>query len=529
MPDIRIESILGGHSPSSHFASPSQFRNSLGIDPGMPISDDNNAVMTAASGLLRPVNVQSISGTVIQDIPLWMVTNPKDGSTFVYDARGSAYVADTTFAASSVTAISDGGSLGNSSGNGLAYYDNYIYFAKNTTIARYGPLDGTPGFDGDYWVSTIGQTAMVNTTYPNDRLLSVAYRNHPMHRHSDGRLYIGDVVGNLGTIHYISTSFTSAEGDTNNSSTFDAVHVGYGLWPICMESYGSDLVIAFYEGRRNASREMRAKIAFWDTASENVNKIVWVEFPDQIVTAMKNINGVLYVMSGNLGSVGFRVSRFVGGYTFEEVAYFETGEAPFAGAVDGTAHRLLFGSATGNPEGAPCVFSIGLNKRVLGDGIFNVMRPLGTSAYTVTSLLLADNYDFGFWTPIVGRSNGSSGGSNNALDAKTGNYDGARQVWWSQVYRIGQPFLIKRIRIPLAQAVAANMTITPTIYFDDNTRTQALTVINNTNFPNSQTSANIRVSGARGDHNFWLELIWTGSSLLTVGLPIIIEYDLIPD
>jgi len=51
---IRIESILGGHSPTTHFGGAGQFRASLGIDPAQPIDDADGVFSTIGSGLLRP-------------------------------------------------------------------------------------------------------------------------------------------------------------------------------------------------------------------------------------------------------------------------------------------------------------------------------------------------------------------------------------------------------------------------------------------------------------------------------------------
>lgn len=169
---IKMESILGGQSPMSHFAGSDQFRASLGIDPGLP-AVDNTAVLfkesgVLASGLIRPAAYSSIaenSGTTIASTPMWLKQNPKDGYTYVYDAVGSIYTIGPSYyaALSGLGDLNDGGSA---RGNGCDYFDNYMYFARDTTIARYGPLNGTPTFIDDYWAGTLGLTALSNTTYP---------------------------------------------------------------------------------------------------------------------------------------------------------------------------------------------------------------------------------------------------------------------------------------------------------------------------------------------------------------------------
>ncbi|MFA7662690.1 MAG: hypothetical protein WCX88_02120, partial [Patescibacteria group bacterium] len=331
--EIRIETILGGQSPTTHFSQAGQFRASLGIDPAQPINDLDTAYSTIASGLLRPSASEEFSGTTINSAPLWMKTNPKDTLIYVYDALGSAYTITATL--DTVTALSDAGHLSSALGNGFEYYDNYMYFFKNTDVCRYGPLNGTPVFNPTYWTGTLAKTALVNTIYPSTFLNDLRLPNHPAVRHSDGTLYFGDVVDNQGYIHTIKTSKTTVEGDTNNGSTYQKLAFGYGLWPTAIESYGSDIAIAFFEGGNIGLKQKSAKLAFWDTTSTNFNKITWVEFPDSIITAIKNVNGVLYVVSGNYKTRGFRVTRFLGGYSFDEVYYSETGEPCLPGAIDG--------------------------------------------------------------------------------------------------------------------------------------------------------------------------------------------------
>lgn len=543
---IRIESILGGQSPVAYFAAEDQFRSSIGIDPAQPIADSLSSVTSGvgiATGLLRPTGVANYTGTM-GGRPQWLATNPKNALIYAYDASGSAYSVELSL--DTFTALSDGGALSAASGNGMAYYDNYIYFAKNTTIARYGPLDGTPAFNGDYWVTTLAKTSLTNTTYPTDNFVFARYPNHVMHRHSDGKLYFADVVGNQGVVHSISTTKTTVEGDTDAGSTYNALDFGYGLWPTAIETYGSSLAVALYEGpsldvdpfNNGLSRQSTAKLAFWDTTSANFNSIIFVEFPDQIISALKNVNGILYIVSGNPGAAGFRVSRYVGGTTIQEVAYFEQGQTPFAGAVDGTNERLLFGSFTYYPEASGCVYSLGLQKSSLGQGTFNIMRPATSVVGCVYSLLI-QTPGFGFNLPVIGwtdtsTTRGLSTSSANLNNPSTGYASTYPSVWQSRVFSIGQRFKITKVRIPLANGMSSGMIVTPKIYVDDGSTTytggstNGLSILNNTNYSGKRV-ATMRPEGVSGQNNFWLELRWTGSALCVVGLPIVIEYELLDD
>ena len=529
---IRIESILGGHAPMTHFAGANQFKASLGIDPSGTLDDTDSSVYAVIpSGLLRPRGVGNIQSGVIHNIPLWLESNPKNGNVFVYDSAGSVYTIDANFTA--ITALGDLNDDMTSTGNGCAYYDNYIYFATNTTVARYGPLDGTAAFTDNYWVSTLSKTRLTdNSNYPLANQVgngsSLKYPNHVLHRHSDGKLYIADVVDGKGTIHYIATTKSSVEGDTDNGSTYNKVQVGYGLLPTAMESYGSDLAIAFYEGSGSYISQSRAKIAFWDTTSTNINKITWVEFPDPYISSMKNINGVLYVASGRVGSGGFRILRFVGGYTFEEVHMNMTAAMPFPDGMDGQGDQLLFASFTDIPETAGCVFSLGLQNN-LSKGVFNIHRVSSSESSAVaTCLHLSDNHGLNSIAPTVGWGTGDNGTTHNSVDTKSSGYSSNfPSVWWSQMYRIGQPAKITKIRIPLAQVLTSSMTIVPKIYYDSGAGTETLTTINSTNFGTNTQSIVLRPTNLTVDNDFWLELRWTGSALCTVALPITIEYELL--
>lgn len=537
---ILIESILGGHAPMSHFAAPDQFRASIGIDPSLPANDSNDATNIdgtafVASGLLRPTSYVESFATAGH--VRWIISPPdkRSGITdeyYVYDEAGSVYSILSSGEQGTVTGdLNDGGTA---QGNGAAYYDNYVYFARDTTIARLGPLTTSPTLTDDYWSGTLGLTPLqeILTLFSGQTELAT----HFLHRHSDGRLYIADFVDGKGTIHYIKTTKTTVEGDTNDGTTYNALQVGYGLFPVAMESYGADLVIAFVESESSGSIAPRAKIAFWDTTSQNINKITWVEFPDSVITGMKNVNGVLHIVSGPLGTSfnsGFRVTRFVGGYSFEEVSYIESGDSCAPGALDGRGDRLIFGTRTvvpylgGGGTGVGCVYSLGLSKRSVSSGLFNIVGSTNSNS-VVTALALKSNSPLRNDLPIVGIKKVATNTGAILVPTTTAYNNSALSVWWSQVYRVGHPFKITKIRIPLAQTVSGAMQVNPTIFTDDGEGGKALDPISVDTF-NGKRNAVYRPDGLTGEHNFWVELRWMGASLCTIGLPITIEYEPVDD
>jgi hypothetical protein len=543
---IRIESILGGHSPMTHFASGDQYLASIGIDPSAPAGSTANTLGVAgeildsiSSGLIRPITVEGVGTTVAA--PKWILTNPKqEGTVYIYDAYGSIYT--STDLLGSLTGLGDMNDGRTGTANGAAYYDNYMYFATDTTVARYGPLNGTPSFTDDYWVTTLGKTALSSTSYPTGFYWQTMYPNHVMHRHSDGKLYIADVVDNQGTIHYIKTRKTSVEGDTDDNSTYDKVNVGYGLWPFAMESYGDFLAIAFNEVPVQAGgatvKSERAKLAFWDTTSENVNQITWAEYPDQMITALKNVNGVLHVISGNSYKMGFRLMKYVGGNSFEHVAYIPSGDPSPVGAVDSDSNRLIFGSWAYAPIESGCVYSYGL-PMIKSDGLYNVVPVRGhdsdglltKGAVTVSAVKMVGQpllYGMNETQAVAGYTNMSQRhGVVTSISKDLSSNQYVNSCWWSQIYRIGSPFKITKIRIPITETLGTGASVVPKIRMDSNTSSQTLTTISRSNFGANTKSVVIRPQNLTGDNDFFLELLFSGSERTVVALPITIEYELI--
>lgn len=545
---IRIESILGGQSKYLNFSASDQFRYSIGINPLLPPRDTTGTNDSyGASGLIRPTSSRSITNSLtVHRNPMWFINPPKTpsasatGLIYTYDAQGSVYQM-YTFPDYTFTAISDGGSMSNSSGNGAAYYDNYVYFAKDTTIARYGPMDGTPAFDGNYWTTTLSKAALTAiTNFPKDPSGStIQYPYHPMLRHSDGKLYFTDITNNQGVVHYISTNKTTTEGDTDSGSTYQALTFGYNLWPTAIESYGENIAIALCEGKTvtsSNSPNSRAKIAIWNTTSQSYNLITNEEFPDQFISSLKNINGSLYVVSSSFSaSDGFRVSQYVGGYSFKEIIRIQEGTLPFGGGVESSSDGILVGSYTRSVNGSPlpCVYTI----NPATGTVFTTVRPNNASTFGVrVSALKQLNGDQQGRPLLIGRGAGGVDVSSNGVDVSSTvddsgdnfaqDYSQANQFWASQVYKIGQPFKITRIRIPLGDKLNANTTIIPTVYYDGGL-SQALNTINSTNYGTNTQNVTIRPGNLTIDNNFWLELKFTGSSLITVSLPITIEYELL--
>lgn len=533
---ILIESILGGIAEYDNFAAADEFKSSYGIDPDLGVFNSDNQV--SSSGLLRPVNLVS-AATTMASLAMWIIPSAKrDKQIYVYDSVGSIY---TATAGPTLTGLGDLNDGATASGNGAEYYDNYIYFARDTTVARYGPLDGSPVFTDDYWVTTLSKIALSNPVYPligaPDTNYSIPARNHVMLRHL-GKLYFADVVGNQGVLHTISTSKSSVEGDTDNGSTYNAIDFPYGMYPTALASYGTEVAIALVEGDAISASALatndaskRAKLVFWDPTNPNTyDSITQVEFPDPIISAMCNSNGILYTFSGQLSTPGVRVCRFVGGYSFEQVGYVDYAYLPHAGAVDAILNKVLFGSASdavpiGYKKGS--VFGIGSKKSPINSNIFNIM---GANGDMITSIRLAGLQALAQLAPIIGSSN------RDITTVSVFSSANGIQAWRSQTFRIGQPFKIKKIRFPLAVDLPTGVDLLPIIYVDEQNQNSnddftPLPTINITNYPSNPRNIVIRPTGLVGAHSFFLELQWTHTNALPLilGLPITIEVELLDD
>lgn len=508
-----IDTILPGWSPSEYFYQKGQFLNSLGVDPEMPKDDTG----TKPSGLLRPTSMSKFSGSEVTGVPVWMETTSKDTNCYVYANDGKVHVVNSSLAMG--TALNSGNALTTASGNGLAYYNNYLYGASNTDIWRYGPLDGTPSLVQNFWTSTLSLTTLANKTYPSIR--GVAIPNHPMFYHEKNKvLYFGDVdSNNIGIISYISTKKGTYEGDTNDTaipSAYKACTLYYGWYPTCINMVGNEMAIGIIDGTGTSTRQKNAKVLFWSTLGSDSGYNRSVPVADPIITAMKNVNGQLYVFTGT-ATGGTRVSRYLGGDSFEEVYYADDQVPPLQGAVDNLMGRIIFGVHTSSPATSASVMAIGSKSRSLNMGVHNVLKTTSTGTTPwVTALKYVSQGATA--QPIVGWSDGSGKG----IDKISTTY--GQSVWASQVYSLGTNGKVTKIRIPLAQAIGTNMSMDVKIYVDDGSSNTTVKQINNTT-DSGERDIVIYPQSVYFKNNFFLVLSWTGTALMTVSTPIIIEVE----
>lgn len=507
---LQITSIANGQAPQQYFGGDGSYQFGVGIDPDYSLSGS----VYKKSGALIPVRYEKFSGSFIQDTPLFLLNNPKN--TLIYAITADSHIVSYTNALASETEIS---ALGSLTGNGGAYYNNYIYRALGTDIGRYGPLDGAPAVNNTFWTGTLAKTALNNKAYPS--IHSVSIPNHPMHVHGDNCLYIGDTLNGQGIIHKIKTRKVTSEGDTDDSSLYNALDLPFGFFPTDIESYGTDLIILAIQTTDSSANQGRTAIFLWDTVSDSFYAGP-IFITDPLGTALLNVNGQIYMWSGT-AQQGCRLSKYLGGVSIQDVLTIDDSCPPLCGAVIADGDRVYWGSFTVYPSAAAVVYSYGSKDGRITQALHTPIKATSSGANPyVTSLALYSQSGYSRTRLIVGWRDDSGKGIDKV--SATATYG---SVFRSQPFSIGKEFQINEIRIPLGASIASGMSVIPKIYTDDENSSVTLATINSTNFSTRKAVyKEIDLQNAKGENNFFLELTWNGTVELPVLFPIEIDIDI---
>lgn len=524
---IQISGVTGGLAASPYLYAAGQFLNAVGIDPDQPISDNANDYLPC--GMVRPSGYTAFSGGSITAVPKWFVTNPKDALFYALLDNGRFVSYTSSFASETLIATAS-----SCTGNGCIYYNNYIYVFTGTTVDRYGPLNGTPAYTTGVWTgATLGSlTALTNTTYPTVRD-STLLPNHVACVHGDGSLYFLDYVNGQGLVHRINTKKVTYEGDTNGTtvpSAYNVLDLPFGYMPTSIASFGTDLVISAIQTSDSTLKQGDSALFIWDAVSSSFR--VQIPVSDAVITGLKNSNGTLYVFCGGLVNNGYRLAYYAGGETLKTIYFSSEGHSPLQGAIDALGDKLYWGTikmvqTTSSPEYYAVVMSAGSKDPNVP---LKIQCPVKTAASATSSVgivgAIAAIQQASFSAPnlVVGYKHSTTYGI-----AKKGTTYGAT-VFHAPVVQVGHKFIIRRIRINFAKAIAASMTITPTVFLDDfsSSSTNGLRVINNTNYSKSEQYVEFKPD-INGKRNFVLELRHSGTALLPIALPIEIDIETLTD
>jgi len=507
---LKINSILAGASPSRYFGAEGTFDQSLAIDPDFPIV--GSAIRT--SGFAVPVGMADFSGANLTSRAVSIITNPKNTLTYVVTSNGRLISYDNALDNETLIGTVTGGVA--SSG---VYYNNYIYIFTPTDVSRYGPLNNSPSLVDSVWTgATLGsQTALTNTTYPTFN--SVSIPNHVGHVHGDNSLYFTDFINGQGQIHRINTKKGTDEGDTNGTtvpSAYSVLDLPFGFYPTDIEALGTLIVVLGNYSSDGTVHQGKSAFVIWNPT----NTVSFSEGPiflaDPLATALLNVNGVIYIWSGN-GQNGFRLSRYVGGDSVQDIALFEEGFPPFSQAVDAVGNKVIWGGTTTTPATSACVWSWGSKDNRMPTGIHNIAKTTSAGATPAVSALKVVQQSSNIQPKTIVAWNDAD---NRGIDEWSATGTLGSYLRWTM--NIGQKFNILKMRIPFGGAVAANTTITPKVWFDDLSSSKTLTAINNTNFPGSRhvIYKTPELKDYIGRNNCTLEFAWTSTNPLPIAFPI---------
>lgn len=515
--EVRFNSILGGISPSQYVMQDGQYLASLGIDPDLPLSSSD----IRTSGAVVPSIYTKFSGSNVNASVVAILTNPKNTNTYVVLSNGRLISYDSSLGSETLIGTVSGGLC-----CGAWVYNNFLYLTTGTDVSRYGPLDSSPSLVDSWWTSTLSLTATTNTTYPTVQGVSVP--NHWGCIHGDGSAYFLDFKNGQGMVHRINTKKGTYEGDTNGTtvpSAYNVLDLPFGFYPVAISSYSTDLAILCIQTTDTTVNQGKAALFLWDPTNTDTFYRGPVYLPDPLGTAMLYANGQLNIWSGNAQN-GFRVSRYVGGDVVSDIAFYEEGTPPLAGAVDAFGSRLVWGGFATSPTTAACVYALGSKSLALPAGLHNVAKSTSAGTTPLVSAVKfvqqSSNISPKF---VIGWHDGSGSGLDSFATSGT---CGSKIRFFVNV---GQSFTVKTLRIPLGAAVTTNMSIVPKLLFDDASTTVTLDTIDPNGTFNGKRYALYKIGAASygGTNDLVVELNFGGTVPLPVLLPIIVELDVKQD
>lgn len=265
----RLNKFYGGISTSSK----------RGIDGAVSWLQGNN--FRDDPDLLQPnLAMSKVSSTNVTGLVKWFTHYDKAGTITYYaiDDGGKIYSSASNWTSLQTTA--------NCSGQGLAVFNNYLYYAQNAQLGRYGDLSGSPSFTDNYQVLN------------SDTLW------HPL------KVFLNKLcVGNGRTL---------ATLDDTATWTSAAITLPIG-WKIkCLEVKGDFLYIGAWKGTNITDFEEGAIFA-WDGTSTTWNSVEFIN--ESGVNAMLNYNDTLFIWAGTRGNI----------YQYANGIFYKIKKVPFIG------------------------------------------------------------------------------------------------------------------------------------------------------------------------------------------------------
>ena len=289
-----------------------------------------------------------------------------------------------------------------------------------------------------------------------------------------------------------------------------------------IDSWGLDIAMIAIQTSSSAIDQGKSALFLWETTNVNTFYRGPIYLPDPIATSLMNINGRLYIWSGDTVK-GVRLSEYIGGSTVSEICFYEDGQPPFAGACDARGGRIAWWVNTSYPNSTASVLGFGSKNDRLQKDLHNIAKTSSAGANGLCSALKYVQQGSDTQKLILGWRDDANTGIDKYSTTAT-----YASKWRSKVFAVGSPFSIEQVRIPFGKVLASNMTLTVKIYYDDASASKTLTTINSTNYSGRKVlfkQQEIIDSDITPDNNFFLELSWTG----TVKLPVIFPIEIVID
>ena len=318
-------------------------------------------------------------------------------NTLPYDAQSANFTVGLTVTGATslstgiIIADVDGGATGTLTLSNIVgqFQDNETITDTSTGSATVNRTDASLITNNVWKGATLGtQTALVNTKYP--ALRGVDMPNHLAHVHSDGSMYFCDFKDGQGLIHRVNTRRVTNEGDTNGTtvpSAYNALDLPFGFYPTSIANYGTDVLITGIYTVDTVTNQGSSAFIIWDPTDTATFHTGPIPLADPLATACRNVNGSVYIWTGNAQN-GVRLSLYNGGVSVRELVYQEEGVPPLGGAVDALGNRVIWGGSSTYPTITGAVFAYGSKRADLPTGVHSVSN---TSTASVESLV--DSYD----------------------------------------------------------------------------------------------------------------------------------------
>ena len=343
-----------------------------------------------------------------------------------------------------------------------------------------------------------------------------------MHAHNDGRVYVADYNDSTGdsphggVIHWFKTS-TDGTGGTLG---YAALVLPPGFMPTAIESYGTDLAILCTPQvvSNSVTRNGTAALFLWDTVSQNYYRNIPIN--ETVATAMKNKNGELFVLAGNLAT-DVKLMKYLGGESFQVLATVFEGSPPPASAVEVFGNMICWGGTVSSPTTGAGLFSYGYRGGQLKSNALHMPLRIKDTSGTLPMVSCVKSITRTPY-PLLGWRTDTSAAY--GLDRVSGGGTQAAE-WRTRVFNIGKPFRIRRIRIPLTEQINSSISILPKVYVDDAGTATELRTINSTNFPNSESIIDLNSLTVRGYSNFYLHFIFSSTAICGFAFPITIDVE----